>query len=247
MKQKPLPTLAWALALGLAVAVAAPAAASPPAEKEKKVERLVWKDKDGKEPFAHFVGQGFRRGFIGVGLIELTPELREHFGVKGESGVLVSKVEDGSPADKAGLKVGDVITGVDGEAIKSSWDISGKIRKLEEGEQAALEIVRGGRAQNVSVTVEKRDLPAFDMAPYFLRSPNGEQGYLLKLDREKLLKDLPEVIQVPKWRGTLENKDGERFDVLLGGPRSARELALEKRLKELEKRLGELEQLLEKK
>lgn len=246
MKQKALHTLAWALILGLAVAFAAPAAASPPVEKDKKVEKLVWKDQDGKE-YAHFAGQFFRRGFVGVGLLDLTPELREHFGVKGESGVLVSKVEDGSPANKAGIKVGDVITGIDGEAVKSSWEISAKVRGLDEGEPAAFEIVRGGRTQNVSVTVEKRDLPALDMAPYFMRSPNGEQGYLLKLDRDKLLKDLPEVIQVPKWRGTLEGKEGERFDVLLGGPRSARELALEKRLKELEKRLGELEKLLEKK
>lgn len=249
MKQKHLHTIAWGLALGLLLAGAVRADASPPAEKEKekRVEKMVWVDQDGKEPLVHFVGQGFRRGFIGVGLLDLTPELRDYFGVKDESGVLVSKVEEGSPAEKAGIKVGDVITAVDGEAIKSSWDVSGKVRKLDEGEQTSIEIVRGGRSQNVSVTVEKRELPALDMAPYFLRSEDGERGMMLKLDREKLLKDMPEVIRLPKLRGTLEGKEGERFDVLLGGPRSPRELALEKRLKDLEKRLADLEKLLEKK
>jgi membrane-associated protease RseP (regulator of RpoE activity) len=246
MQQRPLHAIAWGLALGLALAGAFRADASPPEEKVKvkKVDRMVWVDEDGKEPLVHFAGQGFRGGFIGVGLIDLTAELRDYFGVKGESGVLVSKVQEGSPAEKAGLKVGDVITAVDGEAVKSSWDVSGKVRKLDEGEQAAIEVVRGGRSQTVQVTVEKRDLPALDMAPFFLRSKEGDQGMLLKLDREKLLKEMPESIRIPRgvWQ---EGKEGERFNVVL--PRSAREAELEKRLKDLEKRLAELEKLLEKK
>jgi membrane-associated protease RseP (regulator of RpoE activity) len=235
--------IAWGLALGLTLAAPFRADASPPEEqvKVKKVGKVAVVGEDGKEPFFYLAGHGFRGGFLGVGLIELTAELRDHFGVKGDAGVLVSKVQEGSPAEKAGLKVGDVITAIDGEAIKSSWDVSGKIRKLDEGEQAALEIVRGGRSQTVQVTVEKRELPALDMAPFFWRSEDGE---LLKLDREKLLEKMPEAIRIPRgaWQ---EGKEGERFNLML--PRSAREAELEKRLKELEKRLAELEKLLEKK
>src|SRR5687768_4011062 len=57
---------------------------------------------------------GGKRAFLGVSLVDLTPELREHYGTDKNAGILVGSVEEGGPADKAGVKVGDIITSIDG-------------------------------------------------------------------------------------------------------------------------------------
>jgi serine protease Do len=58
-------------------------------------------------------------GYVGAEAIDLTPELREHFGAPHDAGVMISKVADGSPAAIAGLFLGDVVFEVDGEPIRS--------------------------------------------------------------------------------------------------------------------------------
>ncbi|HEY0513278.1 MAG TPA: PDZ domain-containing protein, partial [Thermoanaerobaculia bacterium] len=120
---------AWGLALGLAAvmgtagAVRADGDGNEPGKQVIK-KKIVVVDQDGKQKVWEGNGPLVRRGYLGIGLTELTPELRTHFGVPEEAGVMVSKVEPGSPAEKAGIKVGDILTRVDGNAIKSSWDIT---------------------------------------------------------------------------------------------------------------------------
>lgn len=195
-------------------------------------ERIVVVDRDGKEHVWDSQGTPVRRGYLGVGLTELSPELRAHFGATEDAGVMVSSVEDGSPADKAGLKVGDIIASVDGKDVKSSWDVRAQIRELKEGEQVPLLVYRDGKAQNLSATIAMRERPELDMAPFLFRRGDGEgEPMVFHLDREQL-RNLPRP---------------ERGDVLLPRMRSAREAELEKRLKELEKRLADLEKRLEKK
>jgi membrane-associated protease RseP (regulator of RpoE activity) len=106
------------------------------------------------EPVVVRVG---RRGFIGVTLLEITPELRGHFGAPKDAGVLVSDVESGTPAAKAGLEVGDVITEIDGKRVESSRDLSRGIRSRKGGETVQLDVVRGRAARKISVTVEERE------------------------------------------------------------------------------------------
>ena len=95
-------------------------------------------------------------GFLGVGLTELTPELRAHFGVPEDAGVMVSKVVEDSPASRAGLQVGDIISGVGGEAVASGSALARKIRRHEDGEAATLEVWRDGRVETFTATVEER-------------------------------------------------------------------------------------------
>lgn len=200
-----------------------------PAPRPGVRERIVLVDKDGKEHVWDSEGTPVRRGFLGVGLTELSPELREHFGAPDDAGVMVSSVEDGSPADKAGLKVGDIIASIDGKDVKSSWDIRAQVRELKDGEQVPLTVYRDGKAQNLSATIAMRERPELDMAPFLFRG-DGEGGPMVfHLDRERL-RNMPGV---------------QSGDVLLPR-RSSREAELEKRLKELEKRLAELEKMLEK-
>ena len=98
----------------------------------------------------------FTRGpMLGISGDELTPQLAEYFGVKAGKGVLVREVMAATAADKAGLKAGDVIVKVDGEAISSLGELRRALRKKREGKQVSLTIVRNRAEQNVSVELEQ--------------------------------------------------------------------------------------------
>lgn len=198
-------------------------------------ERVVIRDKDGKEHVWDSEGTPVRRGYLGVGLTELTPELRAHFGVPEDAGVMVSSVEKGSPAEKAGIRVGDIITSLDGKDVETSWDLRANIRDLKDGEQVPLMVFRDGKAQNVSATIAMRERPELDVTPFVFRGEREGEPMVFHLDRERL-RELP------------PGRPGPNGDVMIErrGMRSPREAELEKRLKELEKRLAELEKQLEK-
>lgn len=88
---------------------------------------------------------------IGVGTMQLTKQLADYFGVTGGKGVLVTAVGDDSPAAKAGVKAGDVITAVDGEAIDSPGDLSRVIGRKKEGD-VTLTVIRNKSQQTIRVT-----------------------------------------------------------------------------------------------
>lgn len=95
--------------------------------------------------------------FLGVQLSDLTPELRTHFGVPEDAGVMVGKLVDGSPAFRAGLEVGDIVTAVDGEPVASSSALARAIRDHEDGDTVLLEVWRDGRMQKISATLEEQE------------------------------------------------------------------------------------------
>ena len=242
MNSKVFRTAAWSLALGLAVLTGAAGVARADGgddkNDDKKVvekRRITVVDKDGKRQVFEGDGPLMRRGYLGVALTELTPELRTHFGVPDDAGAMVSKVEAGSPADKADIKVGDILTSVDGKDIQSTWDVMAKVRRLDEGQQVPVEIWRNGKAQNVTITIVERERPELDMGPLFFKEKLGEgDRVLLHMNRDELMKGLPERLEV---------LNGPRGRRLLTSPR---EIDLEKKLKELEKRLDELQRKLDK-
>ncbi len=226
---------AWSLLLGL---VALTGAARADEDKEpKKVERhrVVMIDKDGKRQVFEGDGPMMRRGYLGVGLTELSPELRTHFGVPDNAGVMVSNVEPGSPADKTGIRVGDILTSIDGQEVKSSWGILARVRGLDDGQQVPVEVWRNGKAQNLTVTIVQRERPELDMAPFFFRG--GEDGKPMVFHwNEEDMKNFPRAFRI-------EGPDGERIRHRIASPREAE---LEKKLKELEKRIDDLQKQLEK-
>lgn len=212
-------------------------------EKDKKVERhrFVLLDGDGEPRVIEGDGLLVRRGYLGVGLTELTPELRTHFGVPEDAGVMVSHVEKGGPADKAGIKVGDILARLDGKDLESSWDVRAKVRQYKDGEQVPFEVWRGGKAQTINVAIAERERPEVDMAPFFIR--RGEEGEPFRLR-------IPEVRVAPRpGEGPgahVRPGPGPEPNVRFHRLRTPREIELEKKLEELEKRLNELERQLRK-
>jgi serine protease Do len=99
------------------------------------------------------------RSRLGVQLNELTPELAEYFGAK-TGGVLVARVSKDSPAEKAGLKAGDVITSVNGDQVRNTNDLVDELRD-KDGE-ITLGIVRDKKESSVKATLEDaRPRPGF--------------------------------------------------------------------------------------
>jgi membrane-associated protease RseP (regulator of RpoE activity) len=97
-----------------------------------------------------------RHGFIGVSLIEITPELRVHYGAPKDAGVLVAQVESDGPGAKAGLQIGDILTAADGEAVDSVRQLSRAIRHKKAGETLKIDVSRERTIKHVTVTVAER-------------------------------------------------------------------------------------------
>ncbi|HKU72678.1 MAG TPA: PDZ domain-containing protein [Pyrinomonadaceae bacterium] len=88
---------------------------------------------------------------IGVSTMSLTKQLADYFGIADGKGALVTAVTEDGPAAKAGVKAGDVITSVDGEAVDSPGDISRVINRKKEG-NVTLTIIRNKSQQTIQVT-----------------------------------------------------------------------------------------------
>lgn len=93
------------------------------------------------------------RGFMGVGVQALTPELAEEFNVKGTKGVLVTDVTPGGPADHGGLKQEDIITAVDGKAIETYQDLRLLVAQTPPGTKVKVDYLRGGKPGETDVTL----------------------------------------------------------------------------------------------
>lgn len=113
-----------------------------------------------------------QRGRIGVGVQDITPALAEALGLKSAQGALVSQIEPGSPADKAGLKVGDVIVEANEQAVESAAAIRNRVGLMRIGENVSLTVMRDGKQQKVQVTVGQQS--ATDQEP--VSGSNGLEG-----------------------------------------------------------------------
>ena len=95
------------------------------------------------------------RGWLGVSIQPVTPELAQSFGLEGDKGALVSEVMKDSPAEKAGIKSGDLILEFDGKAINEMNELSRFVAATPVGKKTAVKVVRGGSVQDIPVTIER--------------------------------------------------------------------------------------------
>jgi membrane-associated protease RseP (regulator of RpoE activity) len=214
------------LALLTILPTAGARAADDPKVEQREEDLIVHVDDDADvdadvdSPIVVRVGRG---GFMGVRLIGITEDLRAHYGAPKDAGVLVAEVEPGSPAARAGIEVGDVITSVEGNRVASTWEVSRAIRRKKGGETVGVELVRGRSPRKVSVTLEER---------------KGE-------DREIDLRGMGDKLRRHTW----VFRDGDRREGDFEMPRfrvqNLDELpSLRDRLEELEKRVKDLERKL---
>lgn len=102
------------------------------------------------------------RGYIGVRLQELTSGIAQALGRPDAKGALIASVEPGGPAEKAGLKAGDLITSIGGRAIAGPRDLSRAVAGIRPGTRTPLGVIRDGKAQEITVAIDQRqeDRPA---------------------------------------------------------------------------------------
>ncbi|HCJ51556.1 MAG TPA: protease Do, partial [Gallionella sp.] len=93
------------------------------------------------------------RGRIGVSIQEVTRELADSFGLTKPNGALVSSVEKGGPADKAGIEVSDVIIKFDGRLVTDSIDLPRIVAATKPGNKVSVELWRKGAAKEVTIVV----------------------------------------------------------------------------------------------
>ncbi|MGO9014778.1 MAG: DegQ family serine endoprotease [Dissulfurispiraceae bacterium] len=93
------------------------------------------------------------RGWLGVSVQALTPEIAKQFGLKEQGGALVGDVVEGSPAEKAGLKRGDVIIKYDGTPVNDPAQLKNTTASTPVGKEVLLDIVRDGKTKQVKVDI----------------------------------------------------------------------------------------------
>jgi serine protease Do len=142
--------------------------------------------------------------YLGVGVVEVTAELAKALNLREEQGVEVTRVEDDSPADKAGIKTSDVVVEYNGQRIEGLEQFMRLVRETPPGREVKLTISRNGSRQQVMVKTGSRKA--------WLTSRYGENA--LEIPRIELpdirIPDVPRAFM--SWRSTILGVEAEALD-----------------------------------
>jgi serine protease Do len=119
------------------------------------------------------------RGYLGLNIQNITEDLVKSLNLKSDKGALVSEVVEGSPADKAGVKRGDVITAFNGKEIKDSHELASTVAVTPIDKEVSLRVVRDGKEIALRVTVARLDSKEQGNAPAEMAS-QGKWGLQLQ-------------------------------------------------------------------
>jgi len=147
----------------------------------------------------------FDTPWLGVMLADVNDEKLEEMGL--ENGVKISKVYDGSPADKAGLKAGDIIVSFDDEKVNNPKDLSSSVKMKKINDEVDLNYFRDRKTNSVTVKIEKRKLPQIHMkkAPQVFKKKihHSTNSVFLGVKVEELTDQLREYFDVSDDLGVL--------------------------------------------
>lgn len=232
------------LAVGLAIL--APPATAQEDDREVILRHPVVVVRGGEHGHGFTWAFAGTRAFLGVQTVALTRELREHFGVPPEAGVLVAKIVDDSPAAAAGLEIGDIISAVDDAPIETSSSLAQALRRQAAGDDVGLEVWRDGRVLSISATLVEREAPAVDIRQF--RLPEGgvrqwewdetELEGAIELEIEtfnRAIERLNEELDNPEWHSRIHSFKEHQ------GTLMKRIEVLEGKLREMEEELRRLE------
>ncbi|HEU4439404.1 MAG TPA: DegQ family serine endoprotease, partial [Methylomirabilota bacterium] len=139
------------------------------------------------------------RGWLGVTIQPLTPELAKGFQMSENAGALVASVQPDSPAARAGVKTGDVITQFDGKKVAHSSDLPRLVADTPVGRKVGLTVIRDGKPVTLDVTVAQMQEPGQQVA-----SASGEEGKrALGLTVESITPEQAKQLQLHGSRGVL--------------------------------------------
>lgn len=143
--------------------------------------------------------------FLGVGVREIDAERAKALSLSGEYGVEITKVDASSPAEKAGLKVGDVVQSYNGQRVEGTEQFVRMVRETPSGRTAQLGIIRNGAQQTLSATIAARKASSV-----FMTSP-GESKTLSIPDFERhmefVVPDIPKATM--SWRSSMLGVEAE--------------------------------------
>lgn len=142
------------------------------------------------------------RGYIGVSLQNLTPDLAKQFGLSSDHGAVILEVEPNKPGAKAGLKPGDVIMAINGQKVQNSSDATLKVTEHGPGTTITLDIVRNGKQMKIPVTLAARPGGNFGRGG-FKENENNQQNNsnngsaMDGISAETLSPDIAQQLNVP--------------------------------------------------
>ncbi|HJU55281.1 MAG TPA: PDZ domain-containing protein [Pyrinomonadaceae bacterium] len=151
----------------------------------------------GQAPESEVFAFGFGNRRVGILTTPLTKQLADHMGVSGGKGVLVTSVNQNSPASKAGLKAGDVITEVNGASVEDSGDFIRELNRKDEGE-VTLTIIRDRSQRTVKVMPERRPAPSFNLTD-FQPAPMARLRMSPRVQVEKMYRALQAMPRVQNF------------------------------------------------
>ncbi|MBF0466243.1 MAG: DegQ family serine endoprotease [Nitrospirae bacterium] len=135
------------------------------------------------------------RGWLGVNIQPLTPELAKSFGTKAQKGVLVADVMDGGPADKAGLKRGDVIISFEGKNAESTRELRNMVAATKPGTSVSLVVVRDSKEMAVKMTIG--ELPDEKQAEQTVSQEESRLNKLKGVSIQELTQSIKERFNIP--------------------------------------------------
>lgn len=193
------------------------------------------------------------RRYIGVQLIELTPELRRHFGLPDDRGVMVSKVIADTPAAQAGIAVGDVLVAADGSPIDNAGDVTEVLKDKQPGDDVQIDLWRDGQRVGLAVGFEEREAKTWNVAVPAMMHPTmlhdhgdmpadahalADRTFTFRAVRQEELDDtlraLDEYFKSAEWQERVQQLKSLDLEAV-----QTKMKALEQRLQDLERQLAE--------
>lgn len=178
-------------AIGLSTAASATSAQTPePKRDAERAARVMSWQIDGPG------------GYMGVQTIDVNAENFAAFGLSAVRGVSVDKVVEGSPAEKAGIRAGDVILRFNGEDVTSARKLTRLVGEVAPDHQVNLTIFRNGSEREITLTMGKRPMPVFGNGAFAIGTPGAPGNFEFRFpDFPNLPGELPNVQGIPLPKG----------------------------------------------